>query len=780
ISKLCGDSVKDVSDLVDARTLIDVTIQSDPDYFSTASLVLPSNQGEANLDGLAQLARLLLRYFEQGMGRQLARDSVPGVDSLCTEPFDDFWRLVVLVVSVTLLSDRNGASEIYDGLEDSLQSILRVGMEDTWGEAGVGGRNKMQNVDIMGVSEVSRMGGSGDIRLEESETQSSGRIGGSPVAGLRNMHSHANSVSNDSFVSGRSSFQQQFHSAFSSISAHNAIRKEEHHLQNEPSQQSMASSSHQPAMLEVAGSQDRTDLESIASIASTDVYRDEYGEDYSEEGRGSLAGFEIQRSQQPNGSENELCDGDTDSLADSYVSEFSQDLQQYNMDSVTRGFSGPNQFFAYLFAANTIAYAFVGVYLIATTNVPKRRSSPYFKDYNDMIWAIGQITTLSLVAVTLSVVWMQLLRYQTRKVIWLTTLGIPVLSVATALWVGTQIMNIPGTEGLIGYRVRSIMVIVTVVILAVRFVWSITRRRHDIERSVQVASLACDVLATNKELYAFSLLLLAVYGAYAILSAIVASRLPLVQSLVAGYGGWPTERLGLATYLSLSFAWTSAVFVQFQRIVVSSVICQWYFHRHDPGEPPALHTLQAATFSAITRQFGTVVISATLLFIAKVLHLIELVLRWLISFLRIIPVSLVSLVVGRPVHLADGLGSYTTVYAAFTGRGFFQASRRITRLLQSHGLLHSSVVSLIRSSMTCYALLLSVIFGYMLGLRAIHQMNYSSSLVALAGSFLPFALLQLVTHILSCTVEALVVCYAIDLELDSCHSVDVAQAMAVA
>ncbi|KAJ2596689.1 hypothetical protein H4R99_004818, partial [Coemansia sp. RSA 1722] len=327
---------------------------------------------------------------------------------------------------------------------------------------------------------------------------------------------------------------------------------------NEPSQQSMASSSHQPAMLEVAGSQDRTDLESIASIASTDVYRDEYGEDYSEEGRGSLAGFEIQRSQQPNGSENELCDGDTDSLADSYVSEFSQDLQQYNMDSVTRGFSGPNQFFAYLFAANTIAYAFVGVYLIATTNVPKRRSSPYFKDYNDMIWAIGQITTLSLVAVTLSVVWMQLLRYQTRKVIWLTTLGIPVLSVATALWVGTQIMNIPGTEGLIGYRVRSIMVIVTVVILAVRFVWSITRRRHDIERSVQVASLACDVLATNKELYAFSLLLLAVYGAYAILSAIVASRLPLVQSLVAGYGGWPTERLGLATYLSLSFAWTSA------------------------------------------------------------------------------------------------------------------------------------------------------------------------------------------------------------------------------
>ncbi|KAJ1817783.1 hypothetical protein LPJ56_001994 [Coemansia sp. RSA 2599] len=754
-------------------------MQADPEYFSTASLVLSSRRGEANLDGLAQLARLLLRYFEQGLGRQLSRDSIPGVDSLCVEPFDDFWRLVVLVVSATLLSDRNGASDIYDALDGGLQKVLRSGMDDTWGET----RDDVQRTHMadLGSSEVSRLTGSGGIRLMGSEAQN-GVMGGdgeggshggyrrsSPVAGPPLMHSHVNS--SDSVASGRSSFQQQFHSAYSSISAHNVADRAEQH------EQSVLSSRHEPALLDVVESQDKNDLESIASIASTDVYRDEYGDEYSEQGRGSMAGFEVRRSQQLGLPTTPSSEGDTDSLADSYVSEFSQDLLQYGADPVPLGFSGPSSLFAYLFVANTIAYAATGLYLIVTTQVPKRKS-PYFKDFNDTIWAIMQITAASVVAVALSVVWMQLLRYQTRKVIWLTTLGIPVVSTATAVWVGTQILSIPGSENLVGYRVRSALVILVAVILAVRFIWSISRRRHEIERSVRVVSLACDVLALNKELYAFSLLLLAIYGAYAALSAIIASRLPLVQSLVTMAGGWPAERLGLATYLSVSFAWTSAVFVQLLRIIVSSVVCQWYFHRHDPGEPPALQTLQAATLSAITRQFGTVVLSATLLFIAKLLHLVELVLRWIIGLLRVIPVSLVSLVVGRPVYLADGWSSYTAVYSAFTGKGFFQASRTIVRLLRTHGLLHSPVVSLIRSSMTCYALLLSLVFGYSLGLRAIHLVSLHSALVAVAGSIMPFALLQLVTHVLTCTVEALVVCYAIDLELDSCHSVDVAEAMA--
>ncbi|KAJ2890624.1 hypothetical protein IWW38_004035 [Coemansia aciculifera] len=223
----------------------------------------------------------------------------------------------------------------------------------------------------------------------------------------------------------------------------------------------------------------------------------------------------------------------------------------------------------------------------------------------------------------------------------------------------------------------------------------------------------------------------------------------------------------------------SAVFVQLLRVVVSSVVCQWFFHRHDPGEPPALRTLQAVTHSAITHKFGIVVVSATVLFAAKLLHLVELGLRWAVSLLRIIPVSLVSLVVGRPIYLAEGWNSYTAVYAAFSGKGYCESSRAVTELLRKHHLLHSPVVSMIKSSMTCYALLLSLVFGYALGLQAVDTLSMHSALVAIAGSVMPFALLQLVTHVLSCTVEALVVCYAIDLEVDSCHSINVAEAMAL-
>ncbi|KAJ1885609.1 hypothetical protein LPJ81_006870, partial [Coemansia sp. IMI 209127] len=178
--------------------------------------------------------------------------------------------------------------------------------------------------------------------------------------------------------------------------------------------------------------------------------------------------------------------------------------------------------------------------------------------------------------------------------------------------------------------------------------------------------------------------------------------------------------------------------------------------------------------------FGTVVLSATFLLVAKVLHLFELILRWFVGFLRIIPVSLVSFALGRPIYLAEGWNSYTSVYAAFTGKGFFESSKTVTGLLRKHHLLHSPVVSLIKSSVTCYALLLSIVFGYALGVHAVDMRSLHSAMVAVVGSAMPFILLQLVTHVLTCTVEALVVCYAIDLEVDSCHSVNVAEALALA
>ncbi|KAJ1719594.1 hypothetical protein LPJ61_006280, partial [Coemansia biformis] len=419
-------------------------------------------------------------------------------------------------------------------------------------------------------------------------------------------------------------------------------------------------------------------------------------------------------------------DDNGDSDTDSYVSEFSQDLEEYGVDAVVSvGFNGPNAFAAYVFVANIVVYTLAGCYLLATTSIPQRKS-PYFKDYYDM---------------------------------------------------STAVFTIPGAEELIGYRIRNAVVIAISLILTIRFAWSIAQRKRDIERSVDIIKLACNVLSQNKALYAFSLLLLAVYGAFAVASGIIATRLPLF-----GSSGQPRtlSTWSLSAYLLTTFAWTSAVCVQLLRTIVSSVVCQWYFHRHDPSEPEPLHTLQASTVSALTRQFGPVVVSATILFVTKTLHLVELVLRWAVGLLRVIPVSLVSVAMGRPIYLAESWGSYTTVYAAFTGKGFFESSRVVTRLLHNHHLLHSPVVSLIRSSMTCYALLLSVVFGYALGIHAVSELSVHSALIAVGGSAMPFVLLQLVTHVLSCTVEALVVCYAIDLELDSCHSLNVVEAMAVA
>ncbi|KAJ2488211.1 hypothetical protein EV174_000017 [Coemansia sp. RSA 2320] len=806
ISRLSGERVGGTADLVDARVLIDITTQADPEYFASASIVLSSRHGEPNIDALAQLARLLLRYFEMGLERQLARDFIPGVSSLVSPPFDDFWRLLVLVVSVTLLSERNGASQLYSELDEHTQAVLERGISSMWDGNALGHGLQRQrhlqqpSMDMAG-SHASQMS-PGHVQLSPSATSSKRRDEPRHHHPSLHQRSSNDTTSSDSFTSVQTSFQP-FRSAYSSFpsqqlpfadlavpgspasSSYQQQRQQQQQQQDIVSPQShhdhdaeltQQSSAHEPALLRVTND----DSQSIGTIAST-VELDR--------GRGSLIG--LLPSDSEDGSMHNREDADAMSDSESYVSEFSQDLDEYGQDIVSIGFSGPHPFAAYVFLANVLVYLATGFYLLLTTHVPPRKS-PYFKNYYDMTTAILQVLLASVASVVLSIIWVQIMRYQTRKVVWLTTLGVPVVGTATAVWASTQIFRIPGAEELIGYRVRSGIVIAVALVLTIRFVWSISQRRQDIERSVDIIKLACSVLLHNKELYAFSILLLAFYGVLTVVTAIFASRLTLIH----GFGGdgklrhsdegfampeWLASTRhfwGVAVYLTTTFAWISAVFVQLLRMVVSSVVCQWFFHRHDPDEPPALHTLQAATLSAVTHQFGTVVVSATLLFVTKSLHLIELVLRWTVSLLRVIPVSLVSLVVGQPIYLAEGWNSYSVVYAAFSGKGFFESSRVVTDLLRKHRLLHSPVVSLIKSSMTCYTLLLSLVFGYAVGLRAVDMLSLHSALVAIAGSILPFALLQLVTQVLSCTVEALVVCYAIDLEVDSCHSLNVAEAMA--
>ncbi|KAJ2515796.1 hypothetical protein H4217_004963 [Coemansia sp. RSA 1939] len=803
LAKLSNEEVRGTADLVDASVLLQLTTQSDPEYFESASLVLPSNPGEPNLDALAQLARLLLRYFEQGLGRLLIRDYVPGVDSLVAAPFDDLWRLTLLVVSATLLSEQNGASDLYDTLDDATQTLLQIGIGCMWGDSDT----HVSNVDAAGSVYTVEAESQGTSRYftqqqQQEQIEQQQQIQQPPL-----LHTH--DVSNDSLTSDRTSMFQTFQSAHSSISEHR------HRIQNDqpsrvsPTLSSLQSTSSrslrrsqtqsqrlqsdqmQPALLQILDGEQSLISENIPGNGSI------HSGMVSEELQRSLIGF----THNENSGDGYDTDGggEGDSDTESYATEFSHDLEEYGQDVVSVGFNGPNAYAAYIFIANAVVYIGMGGYLFLVTTVPPKKS-PYFKDYYDMTVAILQILASSVVSVILSFIWVQLMRYQTRKVVWITTLGVPVVSIATAVWAAIQVSQVPGVEGIIGYRLRYGIVIAISVILAIRFMWSISQRKVDIERSADIIRIACDVLMQNKDLFAFSFLLLAFYGVFSVVSVIFASRITLLTGPPATVGrssfgvlAKPQESSsmaghvwGIAGYLILTFAWVSSVFVQLLRIILSSVVCQWYFHRHEPSEPATLQTLQASTVSALTHQFGTVVLSATFLLAAKLLHLIELVLRWFIGLLRVIPISLVSFALGGrlpAVYLAEGWNSYTAVYAAFTGKGFFESSRIVTGLLRKHHLLHSPVVSLIKSSVTCYALLLSIVFGYALGVHNvvdIRQTAIQSTMVAIAGSAIPFVLLQLVTHVLTCTVEALVVCYAIDLEVDSCHSVNVAEALALA
>ncbi|KAJ2470786.1 hypothetical protein IWW56_006462, partial [Coemansia sp. RSA 2131] len=270
ISKLSGERVESTEDLVDARILIDITTAADPEYFATASLVLPSQHNEPNLDALAQLARLLLRYIEQGLGTQLARDYVPRVQSLVAPPFDDMWRLLVLVVSVTLLSQRNNAKSLYEELDDVTQTQLRVGIDGMWGEP------ELLVDGVSGPELLIDVGASGPDKNSGSAKSSRD--------GAQNQVTYT--TADDSMASVRTSLAQ-YQSAYSSLagqSQHSADRKPE-------------SLNQEPALLPITEAS-----QSVGTIAST------IGGRYSR----SMVGFEESDDEESN-EENAVGLSDTDS-----------------------------------------------------------------------------------------------------------------------------------------------------------------------------------------------------------------------------------------------------------------------------------------------------------------------------------------------------------------------------------------------------------------------------------------------------------------------------------
>ncbi|KAJ2768023.1 hypothetical protein IWQ57_003711, partial [Coemansia nantahalensis] len=444
VSALSGERVSGAADLADARVLIDVTTAADPEYFAAASLVLPSRGGEPNLDGLAQLARLLLRYFEQGLGKALARDHVPGVASLTAAPHDDLWRLVVLVVAMTLLSERNGASGLYDTLDEATQRRLRRGIDGMWGDDQAGARAEQPERPLID------LGG--------------GRASSDSMASIQ--------------TSGL-----QFESAYSSFPG-----QSQRSLGGEPapwprgSQQWAAAGRGEPALLQVVeGTQSTATIASAAggvrharallgetasvSSSSTGASEDGASSPGATDGDGDGAS----------------ASGGGDLDTDSYVSEFSQDLAAYGVDAtVSVGwFSGPNAAAAYVFVANTAVYWLVGVYLLLTTSVPPQKS-PYFKDYYDMSTAVLEVLLLSGASAGVCAAWLQLLRHQTRKVVWMTTLSVPVVGTAMAVWAAARVAALPGAGELVGYRIRSAVVAALSLVLAARFAWTVAQQRRDI------------------------------------------------------------------------------------------------------------------------------------------------------------------------------------------------------------------------------------------------------------------------------------------------------------
>ncbi|KAF9947682.1 hypothetical protein BGZ70_002565 [Mortierella alpina] len=389
----------------------------------------------------------------------------------------------------------------------------------------------------------------------------------------------------------------------------------------------------------------------------------------------------------------------------------------------------------------------------------------------------GMLTLVVLISAALGTLWLITLRSFTRPVVWATVLSVPCFAFVIFIWSLVSSFQGPRTE--VGRRnpQDTGLTVLSMLPLGIGslFLSVIYMRRQYIARTTAIIELACEILKDNPDMFFVSFGLMLIHAVFTAIWLIFFARVFLIGHVEANVESklWVMDSnfYPIAAYMIFIYMWTSAVLSNVQRVTLANVVSKWYFHRHEPFAYHSSKITEPALINAATTSFGSICLGA--LFIA-IVQFTVFALRNTAKKLKESSFPLAVLVVTfcRLIQgLAENFNNYTLIYVGITGESLFAAARSASKIFHRNllwGLLSDFLTKLI---LFVNATLLSLMTGFAAYIFATHTLRSPYGyVIGILSSVIPFYITRFFTHIMAITVDATFLCYAIDLDTNTCHS----------
>ncbi|KAG0306940.1 hypothetical protein BGZ98_001418 [Dissophora globulifera] len=300
-------------------------------------------------------------------------------------------------------------------------------------------------------------------------------------------------------------------------------------------------------------------------------------------------------------------------------------------------------------------------------------------------------------------------------------------------------------------------------------------RRQYIARTTAIIELACEILKDNPDMFFVSVGLMLVHVVFTAIWLLFFSRVFLIGHVESTLESkkWVLEDnfYPICGFMIFVYMWTSAVLSNIQRVALANVVSKWYFHRHEPFAYHSSKITEPAVINATTTSFGSVCLGA--LFIA-IVQFTSFALRNTAKRLKesSFPLFVVIATFCRIVHgLVENFNNYTLIYVGITGESLFTAARSASKIFHRNllwGLISDFLTKLI---LFVYSTLLSLLTGFAAYVFATHTLKSPYGyVIGILSGIIPFYVTRFFTHIMAITVDATFLCYAIDLDTNTCHS----------
>ncbi|KAF9935482.1 hypothetical protein BGZ67_003399 [Mortierella alpina] len=442
--------------------------------------------------------------------------------------------------------------------------------------------------------------------------------------------------------------------------------------------------------------------------------------------------------------------------------------------SYKRNFKDP--FFAVIYIVALAAYFILGIVLLFTTSSSPLEGQIY-NVFSVIKSSAGMLTLVVLISAAMGTLWLITLRSFTRPVVWATVLSVPCFAFVIFIWSLVSSFQGPRIEGGRRDPQDTGLTVLSMLPLSIGslFLSVIYMRRQYIARTTAIIELACEILKDNPDMFFVSFGLMLIHAVFTAIWLVFFARVFLIGHVEAKVESklWVMDSnfYPIAAYMIFIYMWTSAVLSNVQRVTLANVVSKWYFHRHEPFAYHSSKITEPALINAATTSFGSICLGA--LFIA-IVQFTVFALRNTAKKLKESSFPLAVLVVTfcRLIQgLAENFNNYTLIYVGITGESLFAAARSASKIFHRNllwGLLSDFLTKLI---LYVNATLLSLMTGFAAYIFATHTLHSPYGyVIGILSSIIPFYITRFFTHIMAITVDATFLCYAIDLDTNTCHS----------